>query len=72
MKHLYALFLAAAAVCLVAFAVLLATGSTAVGPVVVGFFVAAAVGVRRLPILREFSFAIWIFAAVSAAMFYPG
>ncbi len=72
MRHLYAFSLAVASVCLAGFVVLLATGSSAVGPMVVGFFAALAIGVRRLPVLREFSFTVWIFAAVSAAMFYPG
>ncbi|MEX0747641.1 MAG: bile acid:sodium symporter family protein, partial [Rhodothermales bacterium] len=72
MKPLYTAFLALAALCLVAFAVMLLAGySSGVEPAVVGFFVAFAIGVRRLPVLREFAFTTWIFAAVSAAMFYP-
>lgn len=72
MKTLYTFFLAVAAVCLVGFVVLLSTGISAVGPMVVGFLAAFAIGVRRLAVLREFSFTLWIFAGVSAAMFYPG
>jgi BASS family bile acid:Na+ symporter len=72
MKNVYSFFLGVAAVCLAGFVIMLATGSEAVGPLVVGFLTALAIGVRRLPVAREFAFTMWIFAAVSAAMFYPG
>ena len=72
MQKLYTTFLALAVLCLVTIVVLLVTGSGAdVGPAVVGFFVSLAIGIRRLPVLRDFAFTTWIFAAVSAAMFYP-
>ena len=42
------------------------------GPLLVGFFVLLAFGVRGNPISRGFSYTIMIFAAVSISMFYPG
>ncbi len=42
------------------------------GPLLVGFFVFLAFGVRGNPISRGFSYTIMIFAAVSISMFYPG
>lgn len=41
------------------------------GVVVTLFFVFLALGVRSLETLSGFSFTIWVFAAVSLAMFYP-
>jgi len=47
-------------------------GKTAyLGPLLVGFFVFLAFGVRGNPISRGFSYTIMIFAAVSISMFYP-
>ena len=72
MNTLYKAALALAAVCGLAAIVLLAIGVEAgVGPAVVGLFVALAIGVRGLPVARDFAFTVWIFAAVAAAMFYP-
>lgn len=42
-----------------------------VGPLLVAAFILLAVGFRGVPILRRFSYTIWILVAVSAAMFYP-
>jgi BASS family bile acid:Na+ symporter len=68
----YHVALGLALLCLLAFLGLLAAGqSGALGPLLVGFFVCLAVGVRGLPVVRDFAFTIWIFAAVTAAMFYP-
>ncbi|MGF1670198.1 MAG: bile acid:sodium symporter family protein [Balneolaceae bacterium] len=41
------------------------------GPVVVGFFVFLAIGIRGLPHLKGFAFTVWVFAAVAYAMYYP-
>ena len=72
MNTLYKAALAFAAVCGLAAVVLLVLGVEAgVGPATVGLFVALAIGVRGLPVARDFAFTIWIFAAVAAAMFYP-
>lgn len=50
---------------------LLAGRGALAGPLLVACFVLLALGSRAGGMLREFSFTIWIFAAVSAAMFYP-
>jgi bile acid:Na+ symporter, BASS family len=64
--------LALAALCVPAALLAFVLGYRAeVGLFVVGFFVLLALGVRAFPGLRGFSFTISIFAAVSAAMFYP-
>lgn len=43
-----------------------------VGPVLASFFGCLAIGVRGWEKLKGFSFTIWIFAAVTISMFYPG
>lgn len=48
-------------------------GPAALGPVTIALFASLALGVRATNTLfKSFSFSIWIFAAVSLAMFYPG
>ncbi|MGI9174735.1 MAG: bile acid:sodium symporter family protein [Rhodothermales bacterium] len=72
MNTLYKAALALAALCgLVALVLLVFGVETGAGPAVVGLFVALAIGVRGLPVARDFAFTVWIFAAVAAAMFYP-
>ena len=41
------------------------------GPFLVAFFLSLAFAVRGYPSLKGFAYTIWIFTAVSAAMFYP-
>ncbi len=41
------------------------------GPMLVLFFIALGIGIRVNPNFRSFSYAIFIFAAVTVAMFYP-
>jgi len=41
------------------------------GPVLTGFLISLAVGVRGYQAYRGFSYTIWIFTAVTASMFYP-
>ena len=41
------------------------------GPLLILFFMALAIGVRGFTTFRGFSFTIWIFAAVTASMFFP-
>ena len=72
-QNWYKLLLATAAVCLIASLILLMLGRSAEsGPLLVAFFVSLALGVRGFAAFRGFSYTIWIFAAVTAAMFYPG
>jgi BASS family bile acid:Na+ symporter len=67
------LFLVLAALCAVGAVVALAFGAPALaGPLLVGCFVLLAIGSRAGPVLRQFSFTLWIFAAVSLAMVHPG
>jgi bile acid:Na+ symporter, BASS family len=61
-----------AALCALGAAGGLAAGAAAfAGPLLVGCFVFLALGSRAGGMLRQFTFTLWIFAAVSAAMFYP-
>ena len=41
------------------------------GPLLIAGFIALALGVRGFPPVKGFSYTIWIFTAVSTAMFYP-
>lgn len=73
MKRLQKAFLGISALCAAgAVVVTIAGGGLApAGPLVVGFFVSLAIGGRSIPLLRQLTFTIWIFAAVSTAMYYP-
>lgn len=72
MQQLYKVFLGAALLCIVALIGVLISGlEAAAGPLVITFFICLAIGARAYQVLRDFSFTIWIFAAVSASMFYP-
>ena len=41
------------------------------GPVLIAMFLSLAIGVRGFTAFKGFSYTIWIFTAVTAAMFYP-
>lgn len=73
MTYVYRGFLVAAAVCLVGFVGVLLAGAADdwAAPLLVGFFICLGIGSRGHRVLREFAFTVWIFAAVTAAMFYP-
>jgi bile acid:Na+ symporter, BASS family len=48
------------------------SGETAsAGPFLISFFLLLAIGVRGIEAVKGLSFTIWIFTAVTAAMFYP-
>ncbi|MBA4409883.1 MAG: bile acid:sodium symporter [Odoribacter sp.] len=48
------------------------TGSAAItGPLLISFFILLAIGVRGFTAVKGLSYTIWIFTAVTAAMFYP-
>ncbi|MBD0258087.1 MAG: bile acid:sodium symporter family protein, partial [Cytophagales bacterium] len=69
---MYKLLLAAALLGLVVAGVLLATGyGPQTGPPLFLFFVLLALGVRGFPAVRGFAYTLWIFAAVTIAMYYP-
>lgn len=74
MKYLYKILLYLSLLCFVSFVVALfmGYGSPVVAPLVMLMFVSLAIGVRGTnTIFKSFAFSIWIFASVSAAMFYP-
>ena len=50
---------------------ILAGRTAETGPLFVTFFIALAVAVRGFQSVKGFSYTIWIFTAVTAAMFYP-
>ncbi len=68
----YKLLLAAAGLCFIVALILIIMGQGAAsGPLLIAFFVSLAIGFRGFEALKGFSYTIWIFAAVTAAMFYP-
>lgn len=72
MNTLYKTFLALSAACGGAFVVMLIGGyASSTGPVLTFFFLSLAIGMRGVAVLRPFAFTVWIFAAVTAAMYYP-
>ncbi|HEX8532399.1 MAG TPA: bile acid:sodium symporter family protein, partial [Cytophagales bacterium] len=69
---MYKLLLAAALLSLVVAGVLLATGhGPQTGPPLFLFFALLAVAVRGFPAVKGFAYTLWIFAAVTIAMYYP-
>jgi len=52
--------------------VMILTGNIAkTGPYIIGFFLCLAIGFRGFNAVKSFSYTVWIFTAVSVAMFYP-
>jgi bile acid:Na+ symporter, BASS family len=71
-NKLYTITLGAALVCLAVVLIMLAIGyRSEVGPLLMLFFISLAIGVRKYPAIKGFSYTISIFAAVTVAMFYP-
>ena len=71
-KSLYKLLLGLAGLFLLLFLVATLTHSkVSTGPLLIGFFILLAFGVRGNALSRGFSYTIMIFAAVSISMFYP-
>ncbi len=69
---LYRFFLLTSAFLFIVVGVLWSLGQWIwMGPAVILFFVSAAVSLQLTPSLKSFSFSLWIFAFVSAAMVYP-
>lgn len=72
-KKLYRSLLGLSGLFLVLFLIAVLTRSKVItGPLLIGFFVLLAFGVRGNSVSRGFSYTIMIFAAVSISMFYPG
>jgi BASS family bile acid:Na+ symporter len=70
---LYKIALGLAASCALTVGGLLFVGNPMeIGPFLIGFFVMLAIGCRGVGVLKSFSYTIMIFAAVTAALYYPG
>ena len=64
--------MAFAFLCLIIFLILYFTGREGLtGPFLTGFFVALAISFQGFKRLKSFSYTVWIFAAVTASMYYP-
>jgi BASS family bile acid:Na+ symporter len=72
-KNIIPKFLMAFAfICLAIFIILYLTDKgTFTGPFLTGFFITLAISFQGFPKLKSFSYTIWIFAAVTASMYYP-
>ncbi len=69
---MFKLLLGVAGVCLIATLIFVFMGKgVKSGPFLIAFFVLLAISVRGFQAVRGFSYTVWIFAAVTAAMFYP-
>lgn len=69
---LFKILLAAAGISALLFIIFYFTGNRSIlGPLLIGFFIFLAFGVRGNPVAKGFSYTIMIFAAVSISMFYP-
>ena len=69
----YKIALGLAALCFLAALVLMLTGQIALaGPLLIIFFIALAIGFRGYEHLKGYSYTTVIFAAVTAALYYPG
>lgn len=71
-KNIHKIIVGLVPLLLILFLVCLFTGNLdKSGPFLILFFISLAIGVRGFATFRGFSFTIWIFAAVSASMFFP-
>jgi BASS family bile acid:Na+ symporter len=71
-KIIYTLLLLLAFVCLGIFLILyFSDNEKLTGPFLTTFFIALAIGFQGFTRLRSFSYTVWIFAAVTASMYYP-
>lgn len=69
---IYRAFLGLAGLSLAAVLIMLLLGyGSAAGIPLIGFFTCLAIGIRGIETMKGFAFTIWVFAGVSAAMFYP-
>jgi bile acid:Na+ symporter, BASS family len=73
MKLFYRILLSVSLLCLLSVIILYFAGFGAqvLGPLVVGMFVALAIGSRGFQNFKAYAFTIWVFAAAAAGMFYP-
>src|SRR5690554_1457123 len=69
---IYKIFLGLAGVSAAAALIMIVSGAgSATGIPLIAALAFLAIGIRRFPELKGFSFTVWVFAAVSMAMFYP-
>jgi len=69
---MYKLFLGGAGVCLALFLLIVLTNiSISTGPFLTAFFVLLALGFNGFERFKSYSYTVWIFAAVTAAMYFP-
>jgi len=72
MNKLYRVFLVISLLLLLTVMTMVVTGATQYfGPALTAFFVSLAIGLRGVEPLKGFAYTVGIFAAVTAAMFYP-
>lgn len=71
-RILYKILLGVAFVCLlIFFIIVLADLSISTGPFLTSFFVLLAISFNGFTRLKSFSYTVWIFAAVTASMYFP-
>jgi bile acid:Na+ symporter, BASS family len=71
-SDLYRIVMGIALLFLVVFLIMLFTGNGAKsGPALIGFFVLLSFGVKGYDIVKGYTYTVWVFAGVTAAMFYP-
>jgi len=69
---LYKYLLRLAASLFILFAILLVISKTSIsGPILISAFICLAIAVRGYPLFKGFSYSLWIFTAVTVAMYYP-
>lgn len=69
---MYKILLGVSLICLLAAITLFVLGFTEeAGPPLIAFFVSLAIAFRGFEALKGFSYTVWIFAAVTVAMYYP-
>ena len=72
MKKVYIALLSFSFILFLTAIILLAKGQAgSAGPLLISGFISLAFAVRGFPIVKGFSYTIWIFTAVTASMFYP-
>jgi BASS family bile acid:Na+ symporter len=71
-NNIYKAVMGAACLFLLAFLIMLFTGNVAKsGPALIGFFILLSFGVKGYDALKGYTYTAWVFAGVTAAMFYP-
>jgi len=56
---------------MISLAMILHGNAAGTGPLMVGFLMCLAIGVRGFKATQSFSYTIWIFTAVAASLYYP-